>query len=65
MGQNPFEPSEKRWIEQMVHAFFVILFYTILYLIFFSPMIFSGRVLDLLGDGMAQSVSVFYPLRTV
>ena len=34
------------------HAFFVILFYSLLFVTFFSPVVFGGRILAIGGDGL-------------
>ena len=42
------------------HAFFVILFYSLLFLTFFSPVIFGGRILAVGGDGLYIYLPNFY-----
>lgn len=47
-----------------LHAFAVVIFYSVLYTVFFSPVIFSGRVLAP-GDAYIQSIPAFYAPRTL
>ena len=42
------------------HAFFVILFYSLLFLTFFSPVVFGGRILAIGGDGLYIHLPNFY-----
>ncbi len=42
------------------HALFVILFYSLLFLTFFSPVVFGGRLLALGGDGLYIYLPNFY-----
>ena len=49
---------------RIVHIFLVLLFFSILYTLFFSPVLFSNRLLAP-GDGITQSVPAFYSPRTL
>lgn len=48
----------------IIHIFSVLLFFSLLYTLFFSPVIFSGRLLAP-GDGIVQSVPAFYSPRAL
>ncbi len=42
------------------HAFFVLLFFSLLFLTFFSPVVFGGRMLAIGGDGLYIHLPNFY-----
>ena len=48
----------------IIHIYSILLFFSVLYTLFFSPIIFSGRLLAP-GDGIIQSVPAFYSARTL
>jgi len=47
------------------HAFFVILFYSLLFLAFFSPTVFGGRLLAIGGDGLYIHLPNFYSAKVL
>ena len=56
---NVLPENIKPWTTQSIHASLVVLFFSILYLIFFFPVIFSGRLLAP-GDGIHYYFPNFY-----
>ncbi len=56
-------PTKTR-LSRTLHPLAVVAFYLVLYLIFFSPVIFFGRLLAP-GDAKIQSIPAFYAARTL
>ena len=56
--------TKKLFQSGILHPLSVVLFFTLLYTLFFAPVIFSGRLLAP-GDGIVFYVPAFYSIRTL